>query len=143
VTPGNRHGAPTVPRRMKPLAILVVLPVVLAACAGEIHQGSATSGIQGRATIGPQCPVEMAGSPCPDAPFAASIAIRQVNGDPVLQTETGDDGRFHIPLPPGTYTIEAEPLQQGGIARMLPMDPVTVRSGVYTTVAISFDSGIR
>jgi hypothetical protein len=128
---------------MKRLALLVFLPVVLVACAGEIHQGSVTSGIQGRATIGPQCPVEIAGSPCPDAPFAASVVIRRTNGDPVLDTETGDDGRFHIPLPPGTYTIEAKPLQQGGIARMLPMDPVTVRTGVYTTVAISFDSGIR
>jgi hypothetical protein len=128
---------------MNRLVLLVVLAALTEACAGEIHHGSVTSGIQGRVTIGPLCPVEVAGSPCPDAPFPATITVRRSDGDPVLHAETGDDGRFRIPLSPGTYAIEAEPLQQGGIARMLPVDPVTVRAGAYTTVPISFDSGIR
>jgi hypothetical protein len=128
---------------MRRLAILMVLATLPAACAGEIHHGSVASGIQGRVTVGPQCPVEVAGSPCPDAPFAATITVRLTNGDPVLDTDTAEDGRFRIPLPPGTYTIEAEPLRQNDIARMLPVDPVSVRPGAYTTVPISFDSGIR
>jgi hypothetical protein len=128
---------------MKRLVLLIVLAALPAACAGEIDHGSVTSGIEGRATIGPLCPVEVVGSPCPDAPFVATITVRRADGDPVTHAETGDDGRFRIPLPPGTYTIEAEPLPPGGIARMLPVDPVTVRSGAYTTVPISFDSGIR
>jgi hypothetical protein len=128
---------------MRRLAILMVLATVPAACAGEIHQGSVGSGIQGRVTLGPLCPVEVAGSPCPDAPFAATITVRRPDGGPVLGTDTGPDGRFRIPLPPGTYTIEAEPLRQNDIARMLPLAPVSVRPGAYTTVAISFDSGIR
>jgi hypothetical protein len=127
---------------MQRLLLPLTLTLLTVACAGEIHQGSVASGIQGRVTSGPQCPVEVVGSPCPDAPFAATITVLQ-SGDPVQHAETGDDGRFRIPLPPGTYTIEAEPLPPGGIARMLPVGPVTVRPGAYSAVAISFDSGIR
>jgi hypothetical protein len=140
---GTSSGAPPVPRDMRRLLLLAFLPFLLVACAGEVHQGGVTSGIEGRVTIGPTCPVEIAGSPCPDAPLAATITVRSESGDPVVDVETGDDGRFHIPLSPGTYTIEAEALHQDGIARMLPVGPVTVRSAAYTAVPISFDSGIR
>jgi hypothetical protein len=128
---------------MQRLLLPLTLTLLTVACAGEIDRGSVASGIQGRVTIGPQCPVEIAGSPCPDAPFAATITVLQAGGDPVLHVATGDDGRFRIPLPPGTYTIEAEPLPPGGIARMLPVRPVTVRPDAYSAVAVSFDSGIR
>jgi len=127
-------------RRLPLLALLLVVPV---ACGGAVVNGSDASGIEGRATIGPQCPVEIVGSPCPDLAFSSVITVRTSDGNTVLVTETGDDGRFRIPLPPGTYTIEAEPVEPGGIARMEPLEPVTVRADTFTNVTISFDSGIR
>jgi hypothetical protein len=128
---------------MRLLAVLMALAISPAACAAEINHGSVAGGIQGRVTVGPLCPVEVAGSPCPDAPLAVTITVRRPNGDLVLDTDTGADGRFRIQLSPGTYTIEAEPLRPDGVARMLPVDPVSVRPGAYSTVPISFDSGIR
>jgi hypothetical protein len=120
----------------------VVLTFVgLAACA---HAGpaSGSSGIQGAVTIGPGCPVEIQGSPCPDRPYAARIVVHQ--GTHLVSTfETGTDGRFHIALDPGTYEVSAFSLQPNGVSRMIPVPPVIVKVGGYTSVAIMFDSGMR
>jgi hypothetical protein len=122
---------------------LLLLALLLAACNNAVEPGSVTSGIQGRVTIGPQCPVVMAGSPCPDAPLAATITVSSTDGQEVASIETPRDGTFRIALAPGTYVVEARPLQGDGIARMLPLEPVHVVVDTYSTVPISFDSGIR
>jgi hypothetical protein len=122
---------------------MILLLLALTACGTAVDHGDGTSGIAGRVTIGPQCPVVMVGSPCPDAPFAAVITVRDAGGDPVAHVETGADGGFRIPLAPGTYAISAEPLASGGIARMQPLPPVVVRPGAFRSVDLSFDSGIR
>jgi hypothetical protein len=93
-------------------------------------------------TIGPGCPVEIQGSPCPDRPYAARIVVHQ--GTHLVSTfETGPDGRFHVPLDPGTYEVSAFSLEPNGVSRMIPVPPVIVRAGGYTSVPIMFDSGIR
>ena len=124
-------------KRVLPLTLLFIL----IACA-KATGPSGASGIQGEVTIGPTCPVEMAGSPCPDAPFAATITVSQ-DGEVATTFTTGDDGRFHIPLDPGTYELTAVPVQPGGIASLKPLPAVTVSESTYTGVTISFDSGIR
>ncbi len=128
---------------MKRIALAVaLLALVVGACANKTAGGSGSSGIQGHVVIGPTCPVEIAGSPCPPAPFAAKITVKR-DGNVVRTFETGTDGRFRIPLEPGTYTIEAQGLNQNPIQRMQPLPPVTVRQNGFTGVTISFDSGIR
>src|SRR5215475_15872704 len=64
------------------------------------------SGIEGRVSIGPMCPVERPDRPCPDKPFAASIKIQNQDdqGDH-LTVRSGEDGRFHVKLAPGMYKL--------------------------------------
>ena len=115
--------------------------VGLVGCANA-GSASGSSGIQGGVTIGPGCPVEIQGSPCPDRPYAARIVVHQ--GTNLVSTfETGPDGRFHISLDPGTYDVSAFSLEPNGVSRMIPVPPVTVKAGAYTSVRIVFDSGIR
>lgn len=65
------------------------------------------TGIDGTVTLGPTCPVERIDSPCPDRPYAAHITIWR--GDiQVAETRSGDDGRFRVILPPGTYRVVGE-----------------------------------
>ncbi|MER6351993.1 hypothetical protein ABT186_09120 [Streptomyces sp. NPDC001634] len=67
------------------------------------------------------------------------------SGDPertVTETTSDADGHFHIPLPPGTYTIRPVNLT-GAVTPIAQPVSVTVTSGRFTTVVIPFDSGIR
>lgn len=119
-----------------------LLLVVLAVGCGGDAAGGATGGIQGRVTIGPQCPVAQQGSPCPDAPYAATVQII-VDGEVVASGRSGDDGAFRIPVEPGTYTVHGVPLDENGIASAQDVPGVRVTAGAFTHADLSFDSGIR
>jgi hypothetical protein len=118
-----------------------LLLVALAAGCGGGAAGDATSGIEGRVTIGPQCPVMQEGSPCPDAPYPALISVT-ANGDTVEEGRSDADGVFRIAVAPGDYTVVAGPVDREGIASGTPVH-VVVEPGVYTRVDLSVDSGIR
>lgn len=104
----------------------------------------AGSGIRGRVTAGPTCPVET--NPpqpgCAPRGFKARVVVSR-NGHVVKRLTSGVDGRFSVLLPPARYRVRAFPAS----GRMLPRCPsaarVTVRRGAYTRVAIACDSGIR
>jgi hypothetical protein len=114
----------------------------LVACGNETGAGDAGSGIEGTVAIGPTCPVELAESPCADAPYEAVITV--TNGGEVVATgESAEDGTFRIQVPPGTYTVTAEPLVADAIAHADALQHVVVGTGAFTHVGISFDSGIR
>ncbi|HYU56921.1 MAG TPA: hypothetical protein VEO00_02575, partial [Actinomycetota bacterium] len=49
----------------------LALAFVLVACARGT--GNVDSGVQGTVLLGPQCPVVIEGSPCPDLPTAAEV----------------------------------------------------------------------
>jgi hypothetical protein len=103
---------------------------------------TATSGITGLVLIGPMCPVMRADEPCPDQPFAATLLIRDSQGRQLCTVASGDDGRFQVALPAGSY--EVVPLAGG--ASGLPFAApqwVTVAPGQYTAVTVAYDSGIR
>ena len=101
----------------------------------------ATSGIAGVVLIGPQCPVVTADDPCPDLPFAATIAVRDDAGRLVCLTRSGNDGHFRVGLPPGVYELVPE----NGEFELPYAQPqtVTVVAGRYAEVQVSYDSGIR
>lgn len=129
---------------MRKIAVVfagLVLTAVVGGC-GHDRAGTGATGIQGTVVIGPTCPVERPESPCPPAPFAARITVLH-DGEEVTTYETGKDGRFRIALAPGTYSVRAESLPPGGIARFQPLPPVTVPSDGYADLRIEFDSGIR
>ena len=124
---------------MRRLPVLLVL-LASVAC-GNGSAGAGTSGIEGRVTIGPQCPVEQMGSPCPDAPYAALITITR-NGDTVDETRSDADGTFRIPLDPGTYSVVAGPID-GSSMPFGRQIRVVVRPAAFTHADLSVDSGIR
>ena len=99
-----------------------------------------TSGIEGQVLIGPMCPVVQAGTPCPDQPYQATITVRDQNGKQVIQFQTDAQGNFRVGLKPGTYTLAPE--SPDGFTHAAEQI-VTVTSGQFTRVSVTYDSGIR
>ena len=103
---------------------------------------TATSGITGVVLLGPMCPVMRVDDPCPDQPFTATLLIRDSQGRELCTVSSGDDGRFQVDLPPGSYEV----VPVAGSASGLPFAAtqwVTVVPGQYTELTIAYDSGIR
>jgi hypothetical protein len=98
------------------------------------------SGIEGQTLIGPTCPVERPDSSCADKPYHATIVVLNQNGTEVKRFDTNADGLFRVELPPGTYTLA--PQSPGRLPRA-EMQTVQVTSGQFTSITITYDSGIR
>ena len=98
--------------------------------------------VGGLVTLGPLCPVQREDQACPDAPYAATLVVLDVDGVAVAEAQSGEDGRYQLALAAGDYTIVPQspvglPLPTAG-----PLD-VTVVDGRWTSADIAFDSGIR
>jgi hypothetical protein len=137
--------------------LLVLLVVVSAACAevpipGDVNtpppdtqtsgtETPAPSGIEGQTMMGPACPGPVQiDTPCPDTPVQATVTILDANTEQVAQVQSDLQGQFTVKLPPGTYTLQPEPLSV--LQRAEPMT-VTVVAGDFISVIITYDSGIR
>ena len=118
---------------------LVLVAVAVASCGGA-GSGEGTSGIRGRALAGPQCPVEVQGSPCPPAPWEGTVVATDVDGGAEYTVETDADGRFELPLEPGTYEISIVSDSSPPFAKP---QSVTVEPGSFAEVTVSVDTGIR
>jgi hypothetical protein len=122
--------------------LVAVVFAGLIACGGGAAAPATDSGIEGLVLIGPTCPVEQVGQECDDKPYAGAIKIVDASSGEVVTTmRSGDDGRFRVALPPGSYRLEPVPAS-GGLPYGKPID-VLVRPHTYEEVTVSFDSGIR
>jgi hypothetical protein len=106
----------------------------------DIPHGTPTiaSGVSGLALAGPQCPVEIAGQPCPDLPVDVTLAFSQ-GGATVATVETGSDGTFALDLAAGTYEVTTT----GAMLPSLGATEVTVPAGSHAWVELHLDTGIR
>jgi hypothetical protein len=131
-------------RRLGAVLLVLLIASSLGGCGDEPAPGEGSSGITGRALLGPTCPVEREDTPCPDRPYGgARLRITERGTGDVAATFTADDqGRFRVPLAPGEYVVDAEPTEGRPLPFAKPVD-VTVRPGEYTDVTVAFDSGIR
>jgi hypothetical protein len=129
-------------------ALLVSLAVVAGGSAGRgspLEQAASRgqqpdSGITGKVVIGPTCPVERPGRVCV-RPYQATITIRrEPKRTLVARVQTSATGHFRIALAPGRYLLL--PQNRRPYPRSSPQ-VATVQSHRYTTVLISYDSGIR
>ena len=102
----------------------------------------ATSGAYGSVTVGPSCPVQREGVPCPDRPLAATLLFRNTAGVEVARALSDATGFYSVALAPGRYTIV--PFTPGGatLPRGIPRD-VEVAAREWVVAHVSYDSGIR
>ncbi len=122
--------------------LLTAAAVLWLACQGQ-QAPPLTSGIEGRVQIGPICPVLREGTPCPDQPYQATIAVWNAERTEKVHTFTTDeDGRFRVLLAPGEYYIDPQSPNPG-----VPPAPitqtVTVPPDRFVQITIEYDSGIR
>jgi hypothetical protein len=105
--------------------------------------GVGPTGISGTVTAGPTCPVQQPGDPnCKPRPVAgASIIVRDATGSVVASAQSDAAGLFTVGLPPGSYTVESQPLA-GLMSAPSPIS-VTVIANAQTRADLQYDTGIR
>jgi hypothetical protein len=121
------------------------LIVTLAAC-GPASGEPPDSGIAGRVTAGPTCPVERVppAPQCAPRPLAARLRIRRAHSSRKgWVIRSGSDGRFRITLAPGRYTVTPLPEPGRAYPRPGPSKTVTVHPRHYAHVTVTYDTGIR
>jgi hypothetical protein len=147
ILPGQLHGRGTRRRLVRGLGgglVALAWGRSDVAALGDLTGCGATvtSGITGVVLIGPMCPVMRLDDPCPDQPFAATLLIRDSQGRELCTVSSGDDGRFQVDLPAGSY--EVVPVAGGASGPPFAAAQwVTVVPGQYTAVTVTYDSGIR
>lgn len=99
-----------------------------------------TGTVVGRVMAEPQCPVLIAGSPCPAEPIATEVEVAR-DGRVVAVGRTDEDGWFEVVLPPDTYTFTAGSTSTP-YPRGIPAD-VTVEAGRLIEIELTVDTGIR
>jgi hypothetical protein len=118
---------------------LVIVAVAVASCGGD-GAGDETSGIRGRALSGPQCPVEVQGSPCPDLPYEGTVIATDTETDEEFTAGTDSEGRFELSLEPGSYEVSIVSESSPPFAKP---QTVTVEPGSFSEIVVSVDTGIR
>ncbi len=109
----------------------------------ELHAASTSTGVGGRATGGPTCPVERPGDPAcaPRMVAGAVLTIRDVTGAEAARFTSDGSGLYRIVLAPGDYTLEASPVE--GFMGTPGPAPLTVAAGAETWLDVPYDTGIR
>jgi hypothetical protein len=132
-------------------ALWLALAVLLApACTGHLlpaaptpTAGEPASGITGRVTIGPACPVIRAGTPCPDLPYQTTLTITDALGErTVAQVKTDEAGTFRLALAPGDYRVVPE-TKSPGVPPQAQSTPFHLDAGQWLELNVTYDSGIR
>ncbi len=129
---------------LRAAALSLVAVALLAACSGgsdPAMDDPPNSGVRGVVTAGPQCPVVIQGSPCPDQPWQGAVRIATSAGEVVRIVQTDERGRFEAPLDEGTYVFMPEAEQD----RLPIASPQTVKvsRGEWVEITLTVDTGIR
>lgn len=123
---------------MLKLICISLAVVTLAACTPG---ASVDSGIQGRVTAGPSCPVSRPDAPCPDRAYAGTLSILADADRRKITSVTADDlGNYEVLLPPGRYIIRPE--SPGVLPRGAEVS-VLVLPHQFTQQDVQYDTGIR
>lgn len=131
------------------LAPLVALGAVTIACNGSSFDADGPTGsLAGQISIGPFCPVEVEGQPCPPPPGVyESITVlvyAQLGNANRLVADTRPDptGHFELQLPSGSYRVVLE--HSIGIpGGSDPVQTARVEAGATTSLSFEIDTGIR
>ncbi len=107
-----------------------------------VPSSGGASGIRGTVHLGPTCEGATRASPCIE-PYAAALLILDAEEDVVAELVSGVDGTFEVALPPGIYTVQPVPPENGDQFPAAQPLSVVVGEGEYTEVGIDYDTGIR
>jgi hypothetical protein len=120
------------------VSLTCLLAVAFAGCGAK--PAPSDSGVQGHVSIGPVSPVEQPGV-TNDKPYAATLRITLASGGNVVsETMSAADGSYKVALAPGSYVLE--PVAGSPLPTAQPQ-AFTVVAHSFTTVDVSYDSGIR
>jgi len=133
-------------RRSSPiLAILAFLIAVWAsACGPAPAVAPPGTGLNISAVAGPVCPVERVppDPACAPRPVGgATVLVLDGQGKTVATVVLDDRGMALVPLPAGSYLVQAQPAN--GLMGTPEPQTVTVVDGTITPVALAYDTGIR
>jgi hypothetical protein len=127
---------------MKVKILLAPIVLLLMACSVLATPTPTDSGITGKVSVGPMCPVIIEGQECPDRPLQATLIVNSPDGKKIVQFQTDAKGIFKVPLAPGDYILHPEP-PQGKPLPFASDQPFTVLPGEFTRLNVQYDSGIR
>ena len=105
----------------------------------QMVAGEPANGIEGRVIIRPVHSVERRGV-TNQQPYQAKITVLDGAGREVAVVESDAEGRFRLPLPPGSYELRPE---SPGVYPRAAAQRVQVRRNNMTQVEIVYDSGRR
>lgn len=109
----------------------------------DIGESQPKGTLQVEVTIGPFCPVEQVGVPCPGPPDAYTsrqVTVFKADGKSVVFKKNLDEhGFFSEDLPAGDYVVSVWP---GGIVKP-PSQNVTIKTIQITKLNFDIDTGIR
>ncbi len=112
------------------------------------HTVKTEGGIKGYVSIGPTCPVindNDVANTCADKPYQTTFEVMKDN-QIVKSFQSDVNGNYSVTLPQGQYEIiSANSIQANPaiLPKMISPGLINVNDSSYTTVNISFDSGIR
>jgi uncharacterized surface anchored protein len=118
----------------------LVLAVMVSAMLVSCSQPS--SGISGVTTVDAGCPALPADETCPESPLQAKVSVLDSSGRKAGETTSNERGEFSLHLPSGDYQLVATNLSGKPLPSAAPVN-VTVHADKFTTVTITFDSGVR
>ena len=130
---------------MKRAFALAGFVVAVGAC-GAANGATAPSGIAGRVVSAPTCPVETVPPQpeCAPKPLVASLRVDRLRSQrPAIIVRSGADGRFRAQLTAGEYAVQALPDTRSPFPRPPPPFDVRVKTGRFTRITITYDTGIR
>jgi hypothetical protein len=112
----------------------------------DVGAASPASGIRGKVTSSPTCPVERTPPDpgCAPRGFPARVTVRRAADNHVAaRITTKDDGRYSVALKAGRYSVSARPASGSQLPTCPQGVKATVRPGRWTRLTIDCDSGIR
>jgi len=128
-------------RTVLAILLLFAIPFAIISCNKKTVRENLTSGIEGQVLLGPMTAVVTQNSK-PDQPYQATINVLDSTRKEITQIETDKEGRFKIPLEPGSYILS--PVAPNPLLPPTPEEKrVSVKEGEYFQVIVRFDTGIR